>query len=80
MGRHSKAAKKKIHGISQARTYRSTSGTPAGPPSNAGEVNGQEEPTPSIVSDRILRGSMMGLLVMKMRSCQSWKVKTCVRV
>jgi hypothetical protein len=52
MGRHSKAAKKKIHGIAQARTYRSTSGTPAGPTSNTGEVSGQEEPTPSIVSDR----------------------------
>jgi len=51
MGRHSKAAKK-IHGIAQAHTHRSTSGTPTGPTSlNAGEVNGQEEPTPSIVSD-----------------------------
>ena len=51
MGRHSKAAKKKVHGIAQAHTYRSTTGTPAGPTGNAGEVNGQG-PTPPIVSDR----------------------------
>ena len=54
MGRHSKAAKKKVHGIAQACTYRSTTGTPAGPTNlnNAGEVNGQEGPTPPIVSNR----------------------------
>jgi hypothetical protein len=52
MGRHSKAAKKKVHGIAQARACRSTTGTPEGPTGNAGEVNGQEGPTPPIVSDR----------------------------
>jgi phage tail tape-measure protein len=52
MGRYSKAAKKKIHEIAHVYTYRSTTGTPVGSTSNAGEVNEQEEPTPSIVSDK----------------------------
>ena len=49
---HSKVAKKKIHGIAQAHIHKSTTGTPAGPTSNTWKVNGQEEPTPPIVSDR----------------------------
>jgi hypothetical protein len=50
MGRHSKAAKKKIHGIAHTRTYRFTTGTPAGSTSNAGEVN-EQELTPPILID-----------------------------
>jgi len=47
MGRHSKAAKKKLHEIAQACTYRSTTGTL---PGSTREVN-KQEPTPPIVSE-----------------------------